>query len=648
MIPPPRPTSSTVVLIITLMLVITLPASSESETRSTAEEGGGDLGSGRLITWTCAMDSCSQYLGVANTTCSSMSLLLLITLPSQAEGDEPAARHLPDASQMWKLRRVGQLLDSTYQFGLNRSFDLDILDRFREIYLSAIGLFGSDPGRACLATQRSERLGHCQSGLVDERLSIEEPAPSRRISYRRRDRGSPAEVPISGRQLLSEPLRIIAADGRRRDLHGHHSHQKEVVLAVQKQHTTAETAAIAAAVALFALLCTLAAGLLLWCICKRNKPIQLQLLQTAERQLCPSSGPRRYSRDELAAATCGFVEEIGRGGFGPVYRGYLKDLGRPVAVKVLSQGSSSSSAQQGTKEFEAEVKIMTSLRHRNIIQLLGWSNGSGELLLVYELMPNGSLDKLLYDSHILLSWTKRYNIALGVGSAMLYLHTECEQCVVHGDIKPANVMLDASYTAKLGDFGLARLMDHGADSRTTQIVAGTVGYIDPEFLNDRRRGAESDVYSFGVLLLEIACGRRATSRQPNGGAHAELPLLNWVGRMYRRGSILGAADPRLCGDFEAWQMGRVLTVGLWCAHRDRSRRPSMARAMDALRRQGDHVDELPVLAAMQDPDAARSPLELEERACRDLSAADDSNRSAHDTAYHTSKGSTCLLASVEA
>ncbi|KAK3129900.1 hypothetical protein QOZ80_6BG0486290 [Eleusine coracana subsp. coracana] len=268
-------------------------------------------------------------------------------------------------------------------------------------------------------------------------------------------------------------------------------------------------------------------------------------------ELCRST-PRRYSHSEVAIATQGFTDEAkcGRGGFGPVYRGYLGDQDRHVAIKVLSQGSSI----QGAKEFEAEVNIMTSLRHRNIVQLLGWCDAQDhrDLLLVYEFVPNGSLDKHLYDPQRILTWSNRYKVALGVGSAILYLHTECGQCVVHGDIKPANIMLDTSCNAKLGDFGQARFIDHDADPRTTHVVAGTLGYIDPEFVNNRRPSAESDVYSFGVVLLEMACGRRpTTSTQQSNRTPA---LVNWVRDMYRRNSILGAADRRLDGEFDERQM----------------------------------------------------------------------------------------------
>lgn len=145
---------------------------------------------------------------------------------------------------------------------------------------------------------------------------------------------------------------------------------------------------------------------------------------------------------------------------------------------------------------------------------------------------------------------------------------------MHGDIKPANIMLDASYNAKLGDFGLARSVDHGADLPTTHVVAGTLGYIDPEFVNTRRPSAESVVYdSFGVVLLEMASGRRPTTST----------------QQIWQDSILGAADRRLDGEFEDWQMKCMLVTGLWCTHQDQSQRPSIAQAMDVQRHEGAEV-----------------------------------------------------------
>lgn len=152
--------------------------------------------------------------------------------------------------------------------------------------------------------------------------------------------------------------------------------------------------------------------------------------------------------------------------------------------------------------------------------------------------------------------------------------------MVHGDIKPSNIMLDSSYNAKLGDFGLARLIDHGTGLRTTHIVLGTAGYIDPEFVNTQKQCKESDVYSFGIVLLEIVSGRRPVEEQPDDQFFV---LLKWVWKLYGKNSILAAADERLRGDeLDEREMERVLVVGLWCAHPDRSERPSIAQAMHIL------------------------------------------------------------------
>jgi serine/threonine protein kinase len=234
------------------------------------------------------------------------------------------------------------------------------------------------------------------------------------------------------------------------------------------------------------------------------------------------------------------------------------------------------------------------------------------------------MSKLCIHSHC------RYKIALQLGSALRYLHTDCDQCVVHGDIKPANVMLDAFGNAKLGDFGLARLVDHGAEPQTTQVVAGTVGYIDPEFVSSRRPSTESDVYSFGVVLLEIACGRRPASvRRP--GQAASAALLASVRDMYRRNVIIDAADRRLECEFDEMQMERLLVTGLWCAHQDPLQRPSVDQAVDVLRSED---PQLPALGAMGGSDEDISA--LEGQAYGDLSAENSAYLDAsNETAYLT-------------
>ncbi|WVZ64617.1 hypothetical protein U9M48_014112 [Paspalum notatum var. saurae] len=291
------------------------------------------------------------------------------------------------------------------------------------------------------------------------------------------------------------------------------------------------------------------------------------------------SGPKRFEYGQLFAATKGFSEEekLGEGGFGAVYRGFLKELDLFVAIKRVSRGS-----EQGRKEYTSEVKIISRLRHRNLVQLIGWCHEGRELLLVYELMPNGSLDTHLYNPVVLLTWPVRFKIVLGLGSALLYLHEEWEQCVVHRDVKPSNIMLDASFGAKLGDFGLARLVDHGRGSHTTNL-AGTMGYMDPECLIAGRASPESDVYSFGVVLLEIACGRPPVvvlDEQEEDQSKARL--VEWVWSLYGRRAILEAVDERMGGDFDGAEVERVMVVGLACAHPDCSLRPSIKQAVSML------------------------------------------------------------------
>ncbi|KXG28899.1 L-type lectin-domain containing receptor kinase IX.1 [Sorghum bicolor] len=318
-------------------------------------------------------------------------------------------------------------------------------------------------------------------------------------------------------------------------------------------------------------------------------------------------GPKRYTYGELANTTSNFAEEkkLGRGGFGSVYLGELNVAGvdRAVAIKMLSSESSA----QGRREFEAEVRIISRLKHRNLVQLLGWCDSRRNgLMLVYEMVAKGSLDRHLYSQDTFLTWPQRYKIILGLGSALRYLHKEWEQCIVHGDIKPSNIMLDESHGTKLGDFGLARLVDHGAGWQTTKAVLGTAGYIDPEFVNTRRPSTYSDVYSFGIVLLEIVCNRppvqvvmqqndkEAAAGEEQKQQQPPLVLLKWVWSLYGQSATLDAADERLRGDeLDEECMERVLVVGLWCAHPDPSERPSIEQAMHVLQSEDKRL--LPVL-----------------------------------------------------
>ncbi|XP_047977343.1 L-type lectin-domain containing receptor kinase IX.1-like isoform X2 [Salvia hispanica] len=285
-----------------------------------------------------------------------------------------------------------------------------------------------------------------------------------------------------------------------------------------------------------------------------------------------ATGPRRFSYQELASATNNFSEarKLGEGGFGGVYKGHLVDLDIPVAVKRISKES-----RQGKKEYIAEVKTIGMLRHRNLVRLIGWCHGQGKFMLVYEFMPNGSLDRHLFSRTSSLQWSLRYSIAKGLASALLYLHEEWEQCVVHRDIKSSNVMLDSNFNIKLGDFGLARLMEHGINPKTTGI-AGTLGYLAPEYVSSGRASKRSDVFSFGVVALEIATGRRSTEPLD------QIGLVAWAWDLYGNGQILSGADGRLEGEFDRREVECVMMVGLWCAHPDCNMRPSIRQAIQVL------------------------------------------------------------------
>jgi serine/threonine protein kinase len=192
-------------------------------------------------------------------------------------------------------------------------------------------------------------------------------------------------------------------------------------------------------------------------------------------------------------------------------------------------------------------------------------------------MPNGSLDIHLFKKQSFLKWGVRYTIVRGLASALLYLHEEWEQCVIHRDIKTSNIMLDSEFNAKLGDFGLARFVDHAKGAQTTAL-AGTLGYMAPECATIGRASKETDVYSFGIVALEIACGRKPIIKAQEN----EINIVEWVWGLYGSRRILEAVDPRLGEDFEEEQIKCLMIVGLWCTHPDPNNRPSIRQAIQVL------------------------------------------------------------------
>ncbi|XP_022679816.1 LOW QUALITY PROTEIN: L-type lectin-domain containing receptor kinase IV.1 [Setaria italica] len=287
-------------------------------------------------------------------------------------------------------------------------------------------------------------------------------------------------------------------------------------------------------------------------------------------------GTHRFSYKELFHATKGFSEKrlLGKGGFGSVYKGALHKSGMEVAVKKVSH-----EPKHGMKELVTEVSSIGRLRHRNLVQLLGYCRRKGELLLVYDYMPNGSLDKYLYDrSKGTLDWPQRFHIIRGVASGLLYLHEDWEQVVVHRDVKASNVLLDSGMNGRLGDFGLARLYGHGDDPQTTHVV-GTMGYLAPELGHTGKATPAADVFSFGAFLLEVTCGRRPVGEDEHKNC---VVLVDWVAEHWRRGLIIDAADTMIPSGFDPDEITLVLKLGLMCSHPLPNARPSMRQVIQYL------------------------------------------------------------------
>eukprot|EP00253_Pinus_taeda_P005395 PITA_05395 len=276
-----------------------------------------------------------------------------------------------------------------------------------------------------------------------------------------------------------------------------------------------------------------------------------------------------FSLDTLTEATGGFDENnrLGEGGFGAVYKGITSD-GTEIAVKKLSLRSA-----QGTTEFMNEVQLVTKIQHRNLVQLLGCCVDGPERLLVYEYLPNKSLDTFLFDpeKRRVLDWQKRYNIIIGIARGLLYLHVDSQLRIIHRDVKVNNILLDDKLNPKIADFGLARLFP-GDETHVQTRVAGTYGYMAPEYAMFGQLSVKSDVYSFGVVLLEIVSGRRNTEiRLPQEMKN----LLEWGWRLCDEGNLLDMIDPTIVGCCPQEQALRCIHVGLLCVQADVSNRPEM-------------------------------------------------------------------------
>ncbi|XP_072993483.1 receptor-like cytoplasmic kinase 176 [Typha latifolia] len=307
-----------------------------------------------------------------------------------------------------------------------------------------------------------------------------------------------------------------------------------------------------------------------------------------EGRILPAPNLRVYTFAELKSATRNFKLDtvLGEGGFGRVYKGWVDEktlnptksgVGMVVAVKKLNHES-----MQGLEEWQSEVNFLGRLSHPNLVKLLGYCWEDKELLLVYECMSRGSLENHLFRrgaNYEPLSWELRMKIAIGAARGLAFLHSSDKQ-VIYRDFKASNILLDSNYTAKLSDFGLAKLGPTGEESHVTTRVMGTYGYAAPEYVATGHLYVKSDVYGFGVVLLEMLCGKRALDpNRPSG----EQNLVDWAKpSLADRRKLARLMDPRLEGKYNSKAALQAAQLTLNCLATEQKNRPSMKEVVETL------------------------------------------------------------------
>ncbi|KAL9680284.1 hypothetical protein QQ045_018162 [Rhodiola kirilowii] len=301
---------------------------------------------------------------------------------------------------------------------------------------------------------------------------------------------------------------------------------------------------------------------------KSNSEVGVDLERIAAQQ------QKSFAYGTLAHATNDFhtTKKLGEGGFGPVFKGALQD-GRVIAVKKLSRTS-----KQGAKEFMIEAKLLSSVQHRNIVNLLGYCTHGEEKLLVYEYVVNESLDKILFKSNRRgeLDWKRRHDIITGISRGILYLHEDSHSCIIHRDIKASNILLDDKWIPKIADFGLARLFTNEDFTHVVTRVAGTNGYMAPEYVMHGKLSTKADVFSFGVLVLELISGKKNSTFNLS---HDSQNLIEWAWHLFKSNKSLDIMDPLIASSANMEQVSICIHIGLLCVQGDPNRRPSMSRVM---------------------------------------------------------------------
>ncbi|KAM7465174.1 hypothetical protein LguiB_012736 [Lonicera macranthoides] len=307
------------------------------------------------------------------------------------------------------------------------------------------------------------------------------------------------------------------------------------------------------------------------CVAKKAKKNHNAVTNETDANEITDVQSLQFDLSTIQAATNNFSNEnkIGRGGFGMVYKGTLAN-GQEIAVKRLSKSS-----RQGELEFKNEVVLVAKLQHRNLVRLLGFCLEGEEKILVYEYVPNKSLDYFLFDPEKQgqLDWSRRYKIIGGIARGMLYLHEDSRLRIIHRDLKASNILLDDKMNPKVSDFGMARIFGVDQTQGNTNRIVGTYGYMSPEYAMHGHFSVGSDVFSFGVLVLEIISGKK------NSYFHASdrgEDLLNRAWKLWKDGMPLELMDPTLADSHARNEVMRCIQMGLLCVQEDVDARPSMA------------------------------------------------------------------------
>ncbi|BAT76138.1 LRR receptor-like serine/threonine-protein [Vigna angularis] len=321
---------------------------------------------------------------------------------------------------------------------------------------------------------------------------------------------------------------------------------------------------------------------LFWYRKKRQLGAILYISDYKEEGVLSLGNLKNFTFRELQHATDNFSSKniLGAGGFGNVYRGKFGD-GTMVAVKRLKDVNGSA----GESQFQTELEMISLAVHRNLLRLIGYCATPNEKLLVYPYMSNGSVASRLRGKPA-LDWNTRKRIAIGAARGLLYLHEQCDPKIIHRDVKAANVLLDDYYEAVVGDFGLAKLLDH-ADSHVTTAVRGTVGHIAPEYLSTGQSSEKTDVFGFGILLLELITGM--TALEFGKTVNQKGAMLEWVRKILHEKKVAVLVDKELGNNYDIIEVGEMLQVALLCTQYLTAHRPKMSDVVRML--EGDGLAE---------------------------------------------------------